>query len=387
MLMAGAFARRAESQLTAQLDVGSAVRRERATDPLSYPARFDASARYRFPLGTLTGAGQWFSGMSQATRSDVIVDARYATPGWSRFALQGVLGGASSGTRLTEGVRRDATAAVGGVIAHLVALDVEVTGTHSWFESAAVTPHAQSVEVQLGREVERGLFRVGVRRVRYPDAFVATYDTTYVVAGFPYRGSVERLEDTRRTYGEVAGAMEWSLFAARIGVRGGVRLAASGVPRERWGRGSFELPLLPWLELVAEAGRRLSTPEQRLPGYRFGSLGLRVRHRALASPRQEPVPLATAREDAPSVEVDAHGRIVVRGLVAASVEVMGDFTDWKPAPLDSVAPGRWQYHARLSPGVYHLMIRIAGGVWQAPPGLPVLVDDLEQQVGLLVVAE
>ena len=387
MLMAGAFARTAESQLTAQLDVGSAVRRERGTDPLSYPARFDGSVNYRFPLGTLTGAGQWFSGMSQAARSDVIVDARYATPGWSRFTLQGVLGGASSGTRLTEGVRRDASAALGGIMARLFALDVEVTGTQSWFESAAVTPHSQSVEIQLGREVERGLFRVGVRRVRYPDAFVATYETTYVVAGFPYRGSVERLENTRRTYGEIAGTMEWSFFAARIGVRGGVRLAASGVSPEQWGRGSLELPFLPWLELVAEAGRRLSTPEQRLPGYRFGSLGLRVRHSASESARREPVPLATARDDAPRVDVDGDGRIVVRGVVAASVEVMGDFTDWKPAPLDSVATGRWQFHARLSPGVYHLMIRIAGGVWQAPPGLPVLVDDLDQQVGLLVVAE
>ena len=384
--MATAFARPARTQLTAQLDVGSAMRRERGSDPLSYPARFDAALNYRFRLGTLIGTGQWFSGMTEATRSDVMMDARYVTPAWSRVAVHGVLGGASSGTRLTVGARRDASTAVGGVRARLFALNVELLGTHCWFDSRAVTPHAQSVEIQLGRAAERGMVRLAARHVRFPDTFVSTYDTTYVVAGFPYRGSVERLQNARRVYGEISGVMEWTFFTARVGMRGGARLAATGVPAERWSRGSVELPLLPWLELVAEAGRHPSTPEQRLPGYRFGSLGVRIRHRA-GTPQHEPAVLAIAPDDAPRAEVDGDGRLVLRGVMAASVDVMGDFTDWKPAPLDSVAPARWQYHLRLPPGVYHLMIRIAGGTWQAPPGLPILVDDLEQPVGLLVVAQ
>jgi hypothetical protein len=206
------------------------------------------------------------------------------------------------------------------------------------------------------------------------------------VAGFPYQSSVERLESARRKYGEAEGTLQWGARGIRIEAHGGARFSASGVQPERWARALIELPLVRRVAVVAEAGQRMSTPEQRLPAYRFGSVALRVRSETEARALQ-PTGMRLAQEvvDEPRVVVLATGAIEVSGVAAARVELMGDFTDWRPAVLDPAPRGRWRYNAPLRRGVYHLLMRLDGGEWQVPPGLPAFVDDLEQPVGLLLV--
>jgi hypothetical protein len=384
--LAGALVPCAGAQLTAQLDVGSAVRRELPAERAAHPARFDAAVTYTGPLGTLLATGQAFSGFTRSTRSDVAIDARFNTPAWSRYALRGLIAGGSAGTRLAEGVRRDRAEVAGGGAFRLLGIDVETTVGRAWFENGAVTPEAQITELRIAREFTRGMMSVGARRVEYPDAFVALRDTTYLIAGFRYHSSVERLESAERKYGEADGILEWEVRAARIEARGGVRFTAAGVRPERWARALIELPIVRRVAFVAEVGQRMSTPEQRLPAYRFGSISLRVRSQTEARALPPPeIIVSRDPSDEPRVEVSVAGTIEVRGVTATTVELMGDFTDWTPATLDATTHTTWRYHTPLRAGVYHLLMRVDGGEWQLPPGLPSFVDDLEQPVGLLVI--
>jgi hypothetical protein len=78
-------------------------------------------------------------------------------------------------------------------------------------------------------------------------------------------------------------------------------------------------------------------------------------------------------------------RVVVRAPGATGVEVMGDFTDWQPVRLRPAGSGQWTVELALSPGVHRLNIRLAGGEWGVPPGIPVVRDDFNGVVGLLTV--
>jgi hypothetical protein len=78
-------------------------------------------------------------------------------------------------------------------------------------------------------------------------------------------------------------------------------------------------------------------------------------------------------------------RVVRVKLAAASrVELMADFTDWEPVELAS-RDGVWERAVSLRSGTYRVLIRVDGGEWIAPPGLPVVDDDFGGKVGLLVV--
>ena len=84
--------------------------------------------------------------------------------------------------------------------------------------------------------------------------------------------------------------------------------------------------------------------------------------------------------------VDAERRrIVVRAPGADGVDIMGDFTDWQAIPLSRDTAGRWVAEVPLSPGVHRLNVRVAGGEWGVPPGIPVVRDDFNGVVGLLTV--
>ena len=60
---------------------------------------------------------------------------------------------------------------------------------------------------------------------------------------------------------------------------------------------------------------------------------------------------------------------------ASLVELSGDFDRWKPAAFDQVRPGVWETNIVAAPGTYHVNLRVNGGRWLAPPGLPQTEDD------------
>jgi hypothetical protein len=70
---------------------------------------------------------------------------------------------------------------------------------------------------------------------------------------------------------------------------------------------------------------------------------------------------------------------------ARSVEINGDITDWSPMRLAPSPddPARWSVRLSADAGVYLVAMRVDGGAWQPPPGLPVVPDGFGGQAGLL----
>jgi hypothetical protein len=77
--------------------------------------------------------------------------------------------------------------------------------------------------------------------------------------------------------------------------------------------------------------------------------------------------------------------LVGGGSTVRRVEVMGDFTDWRPVDMQLMGPGRWQLRLPILPGLHHLNVRYDGGPWQPPPGTGVVADEFDQLTGVLVV--
>ena len=138
--------------------------------------------------------------------------------------------------------------------------------------------------------------------------------------------------------------------------------------------------------LAAEYG---ATPSERDFGLdRSRRLGLALRvtreERRTAAPGPE-LPLSAPRAHfqllpvAPGLQA-----LRLRAPDARSVEIAGDFSEWAPLPLERVGDD-WEARLPLEPGVYRLNLRLDGGPWVAPPGLPAERDGFGGEVGVLIV--
>jgi 1,4-alpha-glucan branching enzyme len=84
--------------------------------------------------------------------------------------------------------------------------------------------------------------------------------------------------------------------------------------------------------------------------------------------------------------IDARTReLRVRAPSASTVEVMGDFTEWRPVSLHSEQNGWWTVQLTVNPGIHELNVRIDGGPWTVPQGLPRKSDEFGSSVGVLVI--
>ncbi len=89
---------------------------------------------------------------------------------------------------------------------------------------------------------------------------------------------------------------------------------------------------------------------------------------------------------APSVDRDP---LVLRihAPHAASVEIQSDLSQWRAMPLGrDRARHWWRIELPFASGVHSLRVRIDGGPWLAPPGLPIEASDFGGESGVLVVA-
>ena len=53
--------------------------------------------------------------------------------------------------------------------------------------------------------------------------------------------------------------------------------------------------------------------------------------------------------------------------------------------LAAAGEARWRYPAALPPGMYRFNLRVDGGPWLAPGGLPVAADEFGGAVAVVVV--
>jgi len=163
-----------------------------------------------------------------------------------------------------------------------------------------------------------------------------------------------------------------------------------------WGSLSGSAWLSARVAIVASAGTYPVDFTQGYPGGRFATVALRFASRGIRrSPEtvsvREPGRDRTepARPIATDFVVQAEGlphhsiRIQARG--AQTVEINGDFTQWRPKNLIRKPDGTWAVSLPIVPGTHQVNIRIDGGAWVAPPGLLTSTDEFGGIVGILIV--
>lgn len=252
---------------------------------------------------------------------------------------------------------------------------------------AHVTPG--STQVQAGAWLARGAtdVRVFARRIETsrmdgagPDSAGKT--PTNCLVDFDPRRALQQYRslcrERLRTL-DVGVDAAWSIGIARVGLFAAHRLLAqaeSGVPRESWLGGNVEFGWSDALRFTVQAERRPTDVVRGVPGHRRFAVGVRVFPPALQKRR-----LGETRLDARPVSRVAPLRL---GM-AATAEVRGDFTDWQTVRLTRDRDDVWNLPPGIPPGVYTLSVRLDGGPWHAPPGLPTTTDGFGDVVGVLVV--
>lgn len=152
-----------------------------------------------------------------------------------------------------------------------------------------------------------------------------------------------------------------------------------------WGV-SASRDLSPTLALVAAAGRAGSDPVTSVPGARYFALGLRLK---VGAPVIAPLPMPRASSESAPFRIGppvAAGReIVVQAPEAETVELAGDFTDWRPVALRPWGDDSWRVLLPVAPGLHRLAIRVDGGEWHAPPGTRAIESEFGGEVAEVVV--
>jgi hypothetical protein len=224
---------------------------------------------------------------------------------------------------------------------------------------------------------------LGANRRDASDTGIVTFDTTGQPTGRTYSSSASGPTSRMRTFGE--GRLRVSGAFKSIGVDGeaGVTYATGGASR-----GFGSLMLSRWLtSSFAFTGGFVVQPAVPGAAERRGIvLGLRLARSPRMIPRLVNAPKAAIEtcsvrytESGVTVELDAPG--------ANHVELSGDFTKWQPVVLEHRTGDRWAITSAIAPGVHHLVVRVDGGSWMPPPGLPQATDLYEGTVGVLVAPE
>ena len=171
----------------------------------------------------------------------------------------------------------------------------------------------------------------------------------------------------------------------RLGVEsvGGVTLSRHFNAR-RWMQTSFDVALRSRLALYATVGTSAPRWLALEPGLSHNAT-LGVRLTSAVNAAAEP---ADVRPRAPEFKLRHLGAdwyvIEVRARAAGPVEVMGDFSAWQPRALGHVTGSRWARAMRLEPGVHQIQVRVDGGAWSPPSGLPAASDGFNGDVGVFV---
>lgn len=188
---------------------------------------------------------------------------------------------------------------------------------------------------------------------------------------------------------DVEGSVRWEHHLMEVTVRGGQRfgdrLDVSAESRQ-WASAQAAVWISGQLAAVAGGGREPAQPTRGLPARSYGSLGLMLAY--------WPIPRGTVPVETPASMVRAFAlreagantqRITARIGGVETVEIMGDFTDWQPLPLVRRGRDLWELLVPLGAGVHQINMRIDGGQWIAPPGMPTLRDGFNGEVGVLVI--
>ena len=176
----------------------------------------------------------------------------------------------------------------------------------------------------------------------------------------------------------------WSRARVAFDAAAGQRSIRGGARSNTWLLGGSVM-LTERLALVGTTGTTAFDVAQGLPGGRYATISLRITTRAGGALELRSRSRATARDLETWREQDGTVLVVVHAPRARRVELMGDFTDWRPLVMHREAEDHFTTRIRLPAGSYRINVRVDGGVWTAPPGTTPVADEYNGAAGLLVI--
>ena len=201
----------------------------------------------------------------------------------------------------------------------------------------------------------------------------------------------DRVNMTRsRRWSDVQARIDWS--GGRLALTAVVtrsNLAASdSMSQSRglmWGSVNAAFLLNHRVSLVSTLGTLPTGVRSDAAESRYATLGLRFAPAALV--RDATPAVVRPSPSAFRVQPIDSGlyRIVLRSPGARTVELSGDFNQWKAVALTQTSPDVWEISLPLAAGTHRVNVRVNGDRWSAPPGLPSVNDEFNGRVGLLVV--
>lgn len=178
-------------------------------------------------------------------------------------------------------------------------------------------------------------------------------------------------------------AVRWTRGRTELRARAGAALGLHQAPA-RWGEVRAAYWARPNIALFATAASTARVPValESVQGER-AAIGIQLvtGQAAGAGP-------AVTRLPDEGFELERLDGAMHRLILRASgryVEVASDATGWSVLPARRVGPGTWEVVLTLEPGIHRVAMRVNGGAWRAPPGMPTASDDFGGEVGLLVV--
>lgn len=187
-------------------------------------------------------------------------------------------------------------------------------------------------------------------------------------------------------------AAHWEVGMFDIDASAGARIRSHTDPAQRWGTFGATFWMTPSLGVVASGGTYPESYIQGFPSTHYANVGLRF----VSSGRRNPAEMRVPRESTPRRPAGTPKRFAVLGSGAERtirvvlpgaerVELMADFTGWVPEALERAAADTWELHTPLAPGIYRVSVRVDGGSWRAPPGIPARANEFGSDAGVVVV--
>jgi hypothetical protein len=382
-LTVAAWTTPAAAQLAGTLDMGAGTYRpDRAI--AGGIASIVPALGYRHGLFELNAVGVYSDAPAGRWNFQGGTSASIRTPAFGRLQLEAT--GQAEWT--THYQTRGATAFTGGVRAYVT----PGSGSRIWIGRHLGQASTLGTRRPLRRSEIGGSARLGPVDLEFSLAnttvdrslmFGSANPREDTLAVEPLPGGQRRVERVGLTDAVLSG--RWRIRSLDFDASLGRRFSRLTPETTIWGV-SASRSISPSVALVAAAGRAGSDPVTSVPGARYFALGLRLK---VGSPVALPPVVAPAPSASAPFRIGpavAAGReIVVRAAAARTVELAGDFTDWKPISLQPWGEGSWRTLLPITPGLHRLAVRIDGGRWQAPPSTRPISSEFGGEVAEVIV--
>lgn len=208
----------------------------------------------------------------------------------------------------------------------------------------------------------------------------------------PTFSAIPASTDCRRysRFADLEGGMHWEYSALELSAHTGYRFGESydvAPDSRRWAAATATYWITSQVAAVIGGGRLPASPMRGLPARNYASFGMVFAYSPVSRGTVPVVRTAMVRSFDIHAVAPGLEKVTVRVGGVENVEVMGDFSDWQPVPMLRHGRDLWDLALSLDPGVHRLYVRVDGGPWLPPPGIPTLRDAYGGEVGMIVVPE